>query len=167
MVVEANAPWLSPAACRWAAIIQASHRRAFGRTLLASQSPESIGATSAAQELFATSSPVLAHNGSSDPTLVYANAAALRLWDRPWAEMVGMPSRLTAAEQERKERANALQSAQQCDAYKGYQGIRIDRQGRQFVINNARIWTLWDEQGSRCGQAASFSSWWWIDAAKA
>ena len=167
MVVEANAPWLSPAACRWAAIIQASHCRAFGRTLLASQSPESIGAASAAQELFATSSPVLAHNGSSDPALVYANAAALRLWDRPWAEMVGMPSRLTAAEQERQERANALQSAQQCDAYQGYRGIRIDRQGRQFVINNARIWTLWDEQGSRYGQAASFSSWWWIDAAKA
>ena len=166
MVVKANAPWLSPEACRWAATIQTSHCRAFGRSLLAGQPAEAIGEASAAQELFAASSPVLAHDGSSDPKLVYCNAAALRLWDRPWAEMVGMPSRLTAAKQERKERANALQSAQQCDAYQGYRGIRINRQGRQFEINNARIWTLWDEQGRRCGQAASFSSWWWIDAAK-
>lgn len=105
---------------------------------------------------------MLAHNTRQDPTLIYANAAALKLWCRRWSQMVGMPSRLTAPEQERRERAQALGSAQQQDAVRGYQGIRVDSQGRQFVINNARIWTVWDEQGERCGQAASFSNWWWI-----
>ena len=164
-MAEANAPWLTPEARRWAGIIQTSHRRAFGRSLLAGEQPGWLAAASAAQELFAFSSPVLAHHGHPDPRLVYANAAALQLWRRPWAPMVGMPSRLTAPEQERKERANALDRARQRDAYRGYSGIRIDRDGRQFVINNARIWSLWDEQGCRCGQAASFSSWWWIDTA--
>jgi len=27
------------------------------------------------------------------------------------------------------------------------------------MISNARIWTLWDETGGHCGQAAAFSSW--------
>ncbi len=164
MVVEANAPWLSPHARHWGEIIQSGHQRAFGRALIAGQQRGNIGEATAAQELFACTSPVLAHDGSSDPRLVYCNAAALQLWCRPWAEMVGMPSRLTAPPQERKERADALKTAQQADAYQGYRGIRIDRQGRRFAIHNARIWTLWDEQGCRCGQAASFSNWWWIDA---
>lgn len=165
MVAETNAPWLSAELRRWAWIIQTSHRRAFARPLLAGQQAAAIGDASSAQELFAYSSPVLAHDGSSDPRLVYANAAALGLWRRSWAEMVGMPSRLTAPERERRERANALKSAKNSEAYQGYRGIRVDRQGRLFVINNARIWTLRDEQNQRCGQAASFSSWWWIDSA--
>ena len=105
---------------------------------------------------------MLAHNDSSDPALVYANAAALKLWQRRWAQMVGMPSRLTAPEQERRERAQALGNARQQDAYQGYSGIRIDSQGHRFVINNARIWTLWDLNGQRCGQAATFASWHWL-----
>jgi hypothetical protein len=30
------------------------------------------------------------------------------------------------------------------------------------MIQNARIWTLWDQHQHACGQAASFSNWWWI-----
>ena len=48
------------------------------------------------------------------------------------------------------------------DAMRGYGGVRIDQQGQLFMIRNARIWTLWDEEGRRCGQAAAFSSWWWL-----
>ena len=36
------------------------------------------------------------------------------------------------------------------------------RKGRQFMINNAKIWTLWDADKRVCGQAASFSEWHWI-----
>ena len=162
MVVDLHAPWLSPENLRWATIIQISHQRAFGRDLLPGHQSDQESIRSSSQHLFSAAGPVLAHDGGSDPALIYANAAALRLWRRRWRQMVGMPSRLTAPEQERQERAQALGSAQKMDAFHGYRGIRIDSEGRRFVINNARIWTLWDEQGECCGQAASFSNWWWI-----
>jgi hypothetical protein len=44
----------------------------------------------------------------------------------------------------------------------GYQGIRIDSQGRRFMIRNARLWTLKTPTGEPCGQAAAFSDWWWL-----
>ena len=142
-------------------ILLLSHRRAFACPLLASDRPGTSRRLTA-QELFNSSMAVLAHNNAGDPALTYANATALRLWKRPWNEMVGMPSRLTAAQSERKERAASLKLALVRDAINTYSGIRVDRCGRQFMIRNARIWTLWDEEGRRCGQAAAFSSGWWL-----
>jgi hypothetical protein len=110
---------------------------------------------------------VLAHDGSpldrgDGPRLIYANRAALNLWDRRWGEMVGMPSKLTAEPSERASRQTALTTAQQQTSFTGYRGIRINRHGRRFQINNARLWTLVDPAGQACGQAACFSSWWWL-----
>ena len=142
-------------------ILLLSHRRAFDCPLLASDRPGTSRRLTA-QELFNSSMAVLAHNNAGDPALTYANATALRLWKRPWSEMVGMPSRLTAAQSERNERSASLKQALARDAINTYSGIRVDRCGRPFMIHNARIWTLWDEEGRRCGQAAAFSSWWWL-----
>ena len=47
------------------------------------------------------------------------------------------------------------------EAIEGYGGIRIDSRGRRFRIEGACLWTLRDEAGSPCGQAAAFESWWW------
>lgn len=155
-----NAPWLGETQQALAIQILESHQRGFGSTLIASASPR-VSLRLTAQELFSCGFPVLAHGGGSDPTLIYANAAALQLWDTSWAELIGLPSRLTAPDSERAERRHALGEAQALQALTGYAGIRISRQGHRFQINNARIWTLWDKQ-QPCGQAASFSSWWWI-----
>ena len=76
--------------------------------------------------------------------------------------MVGMPSRLTAPDEARSERRQALKQAQTQDAMRGYGGVRIDQQGRRFMIRNARIWTLLDEENRPIGQAACFHDWWWI-----
>ena len=103
-----------------------------------------------------------AHGIGTDPLLVYSNAAALQLWGRRWADMVGMPSRLTAPDDVRSERREALQKALSEAVTRNYGGMRIDRHGRRFMIRNARIWTLWDEEQRSCGQAACFSDWWWI-----
>ena len=43
------------------------------------------------QELFSCGFPVLAHGIGADPVLIYANAAALQLWGRRWADMVACP----------------------------------------------------------------------------
>ena len=109
--------------------------------------------------IFLLHSPVMAHDNSADPCLTYANAAALNLWRRSWKEMIGMPSRLTAPENERENRKSALKQATQKDAIQNYQGIRIDSHGQHFMIKNARIWTIWDDKGNSYGQAATFDNW--------
>ncbi|MFN9872141.1 MAG: MEKHLA domain-containing protein [Cyanobacteriota bacterium] len=157
----AEAAWLSAASCRVAARILEGHLEAFGRPLLGGCGTDrQAGQT--AQELFAAPTVVLAHDGAADPRLIYANRAALLLWRRRWDEMVGMPSRLTAEPGERQRRAAALEQARLQDALQGYAGIRIDSAGRRFRIENARLWSLRDGQGSPCGQAAAFARWWWL-----
>ena len=156
-VAQAAAPWLTPGKQQLAHCILSSFERAFGRPLLAGAQ-----STHAPQELFGADTVVLAHDGGADPALIYANAAALHLWERPWAEMIGMPSRLTAEPQERADRARMLARALQQHASEGYTGVRISRSGRRFQIHNARLWTLWGPGDHPCGQAAAFSSWWWL-----
>ena len=157
-------PWLTPAVQATAACLIASHRRAFGRPLIAGLAADAPPQR-LAQELFASDAVVLAHdgadpNGDPGPRLIYANRAALRLWQRPWAKMVGMPSKLTAEPAEQASRRQALITAQAQDAIEGYRGIRIDSRGRRFQIEGARLWTLRNEAGQPCGQAARFSRWW-------
>jgi hypothetical protein len=149
-----------------AVCLLASHRRAFGRSLIAGLAADAPP-QQLAQELFASDAVVLAHdgadpNGDPGPRLIYANRAALRLWQRPWGAMVGMPSKLTAEPAERASRRQALITAQAQDAIEGYRGIRIDSRGRRFQIEGARLWTLRDGTGLACGQAARFSRWWWL-----
>ena len=105
---------------------------------------------------------MLAHGTEQDPKLSYANAAALQLWETRWNELVGMPSRLTAPNSERGERSTALGQAKRLVAIQNYRSILISRKGRRFMINKARIWTLWDAEERVCGQAACFSDWWWL-----
>ena len=38
-----------------------------------------------------------------------------------------------------------------------YRGIRISKNGRRFLIDQATVWNLLDENGAKCGQAATFS----------
>jgi len=163
---SAPAPWLTPAAQARAVCLLTSYRRAFGRPLIAGLAADASPGL-LAQELFTAGAVVLAHdgadpNGDPGPRLIYANRAALRLWQRPWAAMVGMPSKLTAEPAERASRRQALITAQAQDAIEGYRGIRIDSRGRRFQIEGARLWTLRDGTGRACGQAARFSRWWWL-----
>jgi len=156
-----EAAWLSEASCKVASRILDGHLQAFGRRLLTGCA-ERRHAQQSAQELFAAPMVVLAHDGTADPRLIYANRSALLLWRRPWDTMVGLPSRLTAEPGERQERAAALEQARQREALQGYAGIRVDSAGRRFRIENARLWTLRDGLGNPCGQAAAFSRWWWL-----
>jgi hypothetical protein len=158
-------PWLQQPLLEVARWIVRSHQAAFGSPLLAGveawRSPRLV-----AQELFAADRVVLAHDGGTDPRLIYANAAALRLWKRPWTRMIGLPSRLTAEPKERNARAKALALAQRQEALRGYAGIRVDSTGVRFQIDSARLWTLRDDQGESHGQAASFGQWWRLSGAE-
>jgi hypothetical protein len=163
----AAAPWLSPDAVETASRILESHLHAYGQPLIAAGRAGSTDPTLLAQELFAASTLVLAHDDDDagidpGPRLIYANRSSLRLWRRAWGEMIGLPSRLTAEPAEQAGRSRLLATAREREAIRGYTGVRIDSHGRRFVISGARLWTLRDARGTACGQAAAFSRWWWL-----
>ena len=161
--MASEAAWLTTDKQELAGVLLESHQRAFSRPLIASAQPSrSDSKRLLCQNLFACGFPVLAHGTGQDPKLSYANAAALQLWETRWDELIGMPSRLTAPDSERAERSSALGQAKRLNAVRNYRGIRISRKGRRFMINKARIWTLWNAEELVCGQAACFSDWWWL-----
>lgn len=155
-----EAAWLSAPVLERLEALERGHRQAFGRPLLAGDPQRPLRLR--AQELFAAPEVLLAHDGGSDPRLIYANRAALGLWRRSWEELVGMPSRLTAEPEQRPARSQALDQARLSGGIRGYAGIRIDSQGRRFQLSGARIWSLIGTDGAACGQAAAFENWWWL-----
>lgn len=109
------------------------------------------------EELDTLAAVVLAHDDAADPLLVYVNHAAERVWERPAAEFVGMPSRLTAPSQARSERAAALAGD---GVVTGYSGVRVSASGRLFRIVDATVWPVRaDGTGAVVGQAATFREW--------
>lgn len=126
---------------RWPELIATSYEQALGQPLCA------------ADELYEHPAVVLCHDLAADPRLVYANLAAQRLWERPWEEFVGRPSRITAPVHARAERASALASD---GVVRGYSGVRVSASGRLFRIVDATVWPV-HEYGRQVGQAATFS----------
>jgi hypothetical protein len=43
---------------------------------------------------------------------------------------------------------------------RGYGGVRVDREGRPFRIEAARLWNLDPDREGEGGQAAAFGRWW-------
>jgi hypothetical protein len=138
-------------------------RRAFhaltGRDLIdAALSPEA-----AAEALFHAPFVVLSHDTAPDPLLTYGNAKALELFELSWAELTRLPSRYTAEAPNRAERARLLAQVAAQGFIDDYSGVRISRTGRRFLIEWATVWNLTDDAGRRCGQAAMFREWRYLE----
>jgi hypothetical protein len=113
----------------------------------------------AADALFHAPFVVLSHDAAPDPLLTYGNRAALDLFALTWEELIQMPSRLTAEVPNRAERARLLAQVAARGFIDDYSRVRIARTGRRFLIQRATVWNLTDDQGRRCGQAATFREW--------
>lgn len=113
----------------------------------------------AAEALFNAPFVVLSHDTAPDPILTYGNQTALELFALSWAELIQMPSRLTAEAPDRAERARLLAEVTAHGFIDNYSGVRISRTGQRFLIERATVWNLTDDQGRRCGQAATFREW--------
>ena len=118
----------------------------------------------AARELYHACFVVLSHDSSADPLLNYANAAGLSLFELSWTELIGMPSRLTAEIPEQDQRARFLTEVSRAGFIANYRGVRIGKTGRRFAIEGATVWNLLAEDGSLCGQAATFDRWTFLEA---
>lgn len=129
-----------------------SHRRLTGRDLLAAV--EAVG-----RALYHAPFVVLAHDAGDDPRFTYANLAAQALFELPWPEIVGMPSRYSAEPVAREERQRLLERVGRDGYIDDYNGVRVAKSGRRFMIRRATVWNLRDADGNQTGQAATFSEW--------
>jgi hypothetical protein len=102
---------------------------------------------------------VLAHNTDADPRFIYANRTAQRCFEYSWAELISMPSRLSAEAPNRAERERLLDAVSRDGYVSGYRGVRIAKSGRRFWIEDGVVWQLIDAHGVRRGQAAMFAAW--------
>ena len=116
-----------------------------------------------ARELFHAPYVVLSHDSRVDPVLNYANRAGLNLFELTWEELINLPSRRTAEPMHRSEREILLASVARQGFIDDYRGIRISKNGRRFLIEQATVWNLLDGHGAKCGQAATFSHWSFLD----
>ncbi len=112
-----------------------------------------------AEQVFMAPFVVLSHGTEPDPILNYGNQSALQLWEMDWDAFTQMPSRLTAEVDVREERLNLLAKAAQQGYLTDYSGVRISKTGKRFLIEQAIIWKLFDEEGNVYGQAATFKDW--------
>jgi hypothetical protein len=141
------------------ALLLASLRRWTGRDLVDPRLPM----VKQARQIFDARFAVLSHNSAADPILNYGNRAGMQLFELGWAELLRTPSRLTAEPVHRDERARLLDAVTRNGFIDDYRGIRISKTGRRFLIENATVWNLLDENGAPYGQAATFSGWQFLD----
>lgn len=137
-------------------LILDSYERLTGASLL----PAGVGRDEAARWLYeAAPFCVLAHDAAPDPRFVYANKAAQRCFEYPWAEFTALPSRLSAEAPNRAERQRLLDEVSRRGYASGYQGLRVARSGRRFWIEDGTVWQLVGADGAVRGQAAAFPRW--------
>ena len=102
---------------------------------------------------------LVAHDRSADPVFVYGNSTALDLFEMDWDGFTSLPSRLSAEPDEQHERERLLQGVAERGYISDYRGVRISSTGRRFVIEDAVVWDVVDENGLLRGQAALFDRW--------
>lgn len=108
---------------------------------------------------------VVSHGLEQDPVFNYANALALNLFEMSWREFVALPSRLSAEPIHQDERKRLMQTVTAQGFIDNYAGVRVSKSGKRFMIESATVWNLLDENNDFRGQAATFSTWRWLDKA--
>jgi predicted DNA-binding protein (UPF0251 family) len=141
-----------------------SYRTITGRDLLDHLQATAHNAVQVAMALYGAPFVVVSHGTQSDPVLNYGNRLALELWEMEWQEFTQTPSRFTAEQPQREERARLLEAVRAKGFIDDYAGVRISKSGRRFRIERATVWNVIDAAGERVGQAATFAHWKWIDS---
>ncbi len=119
----------------------------------------SLSTKDAARALYFAPFVVLSHDTDADPCFNYANLAAQKLFELPWANIFGLPSRLSAEPLAREAREQLLARVATAGYIDDYTGVRIAQSGKRFLIRQATVWNLFETPGLIIGQAACFADW--------
>ncbi|MBT0769897.1 MEKHLA domain-containing protein [Kineosporia sp. J2-2] len=139
----------------FADLLITSYSRRTGTDLVA---PNLRGAEAAAW-LYQAPFGLLVHDTAPDPVFVYANLTAQSIFGYSWDEFVGLPSRLSADEDDRDDRQVFMEAVARRGYAENYRGRRITKHGRCFWIEQTTVWNLAQADGSPAGQAAMIRRW--------
>ncbi|MDD1621674.1 MAG: MEKHLA domain-containing protein [Methylococcaceae bacterium] len=120
---------------------------------------EAVSGLPLVQQVFEAEFALVSHNADADPLFNYGNRTALDLFELPWNEFVGMPSRFSAEPVNRAERERLLAEVCSKGFIDNYSGIRIAKSGKRFMIRQAVVWNVYDDRRNYYGQAACFKDW--------
>ena len=137
-------------------LLSESYTRLTGRELIQSEH--------LALALYYAPFVLVSHGTEADPIFRYANLKAQELWGLGWEDFVQMPSRLTAEPVVLPERQNLLDQVSLKGYIDNYQGVRITKAGQRFMIYNATVWNVIDQDNLRHGQAALIYDWEWLES---
>ena len=137
----------------WSRLLGQSFAAQTGNPLIQGARPT---APDYAHRLFHSPLPLVSHGAEADPIFCYANAAALALWGMGWEAFTRLPSRLSAEEDPdiQTDRSLYLREAAERGWVAAYSGVRKAADGRRFRISRTVLWTIYDDTGTRRGQAA-------------
>ena len=99
---------------------------------------------------------LLTHRGDPQTMLNYGNKRALDLWECDWQQFTATPSSAPAPDDDRALREAMMQQVVRDGFVSGYEGRRVSRSGRPFLIQDVTIWRLLEENGDSFGVAAFF-----------
>jgi len=136
------------------ALLLDSYLRVTGRSLMVRGAAEEDART-----LYHAPFVVLSHATGPDPLFTYGNLAAQALFELTPAQLLSLPSRLSAEPVNQRERQSSLEAVSARGYIADYAGVRVSRTGRRFRIEGATIWNLVDAEGLVRGQAATFGRW--------
>jgi hypothetical protein len=149
--VTVDAAWL----VRHIRLLLTSHQRWTGKALI----EPSLGDDDAVQFLDLAPFAVVSHDTQPDPIFNYGNQLALQLFEMDWKALTALPSRLSAEPLIQGERERLLESVGKHGYIEDYNGIRISSSGKRFMIRDATVWNLLNEDGKPFGQAALIKKW--------
>jgi hypothetical protein len=137
------------------ALLRNSFRHFTGRDLTEPRMSDA----DAARYLYRAPLVLMSHDAARDPIFNYANETAQSLFGMGWDEITELPSRYSAEKALREDRQKLLDEVAEKGYIDHYEGVRIGRRGRRFVIENATVWNLLDSESRPYGQAVTFKHW--------
>lgn len=134
-------------------------RSSYRQLLLKELIPDIPSDQEFARQLFHAPFAVVSHDTASDPVFNYANLKALQLFELSWENFTRLPSRLSAEPMNQAERERLLIEVTEKGYIDHYEGVRVSGAGKRFLIRNAVVWNLMDQNRCYKGQAAWFDQW--------
>ena len=122
---------------------------------------EEVEISDVAELLWNAPFAILAHNNREDPTFEYGNKAALDLFECEWSELIGTPSRESAAPEKeiQEDRSALLAQALESGYVDDYEGWRRSFKGKPFKVSHATIFNIESPDGAAVGQGAVLRLW--------
>lgn len=162
-------PWYSDEMVKHANLLIQSYHRLTREELFPNSLQTSVNdPTAAAMMLFHDPQRFVLSHGTQNqlpngPILNYGNLNVLSLWRVSWEELTSMPSSYTVeAGEGRAARSKVMnQVLRESNILRGYEGIRMNKEGERFKLLNTTIWNIFgcDQNGRQTvylGQAATF-----------